>query len=125
LAFQFNDAFQVGAAGYMASGDYRRKTAEGGNPLQAGASAAGSGILALVSVPTAFALPLIPAAGRALLAYGYGESGRIRQRATPFSRRYEGSEMAGQMQSYAMGQMGQMSGAGNEAQAYMGRYGRG
>ena len=119
------DAIQIAMAGSTAPADYRKRVSEGQSTGMAIAGAAATGAqTAFLSIPSALVLPLIPVAARALCAWGYKQSNIVRQRATPFSHRFEASQMAMQMQQYSLGRMAEMQGLGNEAANYNGRYGR-
>lgn len=124
-----SDALQIGLSALTVPGDYRKRTDGGASASSAMLGAAASGAqMALLSVPSTIALsilPLLPVAARGLISFGMTQSRLIRQRATPFSHRLEASQMAAQQQGYALSRMGEMSGLGNEAPHYAGRYGRG
>lgn len=126
MAIDLNTGLQIGMAAVGYPQDYRRRRAEGQGGAQALAGAAGSAFAtAALSIPTSLILPLLPAAVVGLYNAAQNSGIQARRIAQPFSTRYEHSDMAGQMQQYALSRMGQMGGFGSEATNYFGRYGRG
>jgi hypothetical protein len=126
MNFGASDLVQVGAAAYMYPADYRRRLADGNSPMQATAGSWGNAFTtAALSLPTSLILPLLPTAVKGLINAGIKSGIETRKKAMPFSQRYEHSDMAGQMQGYALSRMGEMTGFGNEASQMFGRYGRG
>ena len=120
------DAIQVGLSAFMAPADYRRRISEGqGSGLAMAGATNSAAQTVFLSIPTSLILPLIPAAARGLITFAGIQNNLTRQRATPFSHRYEASAMASQMQQYSLGRMSEMQGLGNEAKNYNGRYNRG
>ena len=128
-SFKLLGPASVAAFGYIG---YRDRIGNGQNPMLAMGTEAGLGVASLMLHPLAYgALAFGPGLARAAGSYVVGtyqgHQNYSRQMRTPFSHRFEHSDVSARAQAYGLQQIGAAWGnsrMGSEAAQFARRYGR-